>query len=109
MEYANTTNILFYDQFIAMPDNSNIENYQISIYNGNSLAYGPISPTSSDPITISSPVDLSLTEGDYTLSISTPSGQDDDFDGVGNDDGGCTTTVDSQTATQSEKEEPPLY
>ena len=25
------------------------------------------------------------------------------------DDGGFTTTVDSQTATQSEKEEPPLY
>ena len=28
---------------------------------------------------------------------------------VNDDDGGFTTTVDSQTATQSEKEEPPLY
>ena len=101
VEYANTPSILFYNQFIAMPDNSNIENYQISIYNGNSLAYGPISPTSSDPITISSPVDLSLTEGDYTLSISTPSGQDDDFDGVGNDDGGCTTEI-NVTITEPE-------
>ena len=33
VEYANTPSILFYNQFIAMPDNSNIENYQISIYN----------------------------------------------------------------------------